>query len=539
VLSADSTRARSATELDFFRQDTSRRAEVEVVIGNLGTEAEQMFLDHLEVWDRDAAELVDELADPALIDRVEHDLVVRLCYRISWISEEDQADHWVDYPKTSDPDAGILDRVDRHQREWIPFGNVQPRIRVLDLGSRGGFRRLVERTPGDDFGAAVGNLEDEIERLAGEFSRSGQMSTALGRVMDPVRLPMSVPQGVPAADLVRFLPEGGSMTGLIRSLGPALDLQDGHGALPLARQGSTVEAMLGTAEAWAAAGGGGIVVADDFGEHMDSGSAQHLAALMRRASGQVWLSTRRSPVADAFELEEVTRLSKGGAVRTVSYGRNPVSKPERIAARAISIQIFPALTSRTVVIVEGPHDRATLNAIALKLQRELGTPLPSAYRITLIDAGAADSSGGVSAIPRLSRTAREFGLFAVGLIDHDGPGDQTAAELQSNLDAADAVIRLPAGCALEDAILDGIDLDLVRQIIQQFAGEFGFVLEANFAGLAGDALRGAVRKILKKQNLHAQFVQALPLNVYPALLLRVLEDVVRVANGRIAGHVQL
>jgi hypothetical protein len=539
VLSADSTRARSATELDFFGQDIRQRAEVEVTLGDLQTDGEQMFLDHLEVWDRKAADLVDELADPALIDRQQYELVVRLCYRISWIPEEDQADHWVDYAKSSDPDAGIIDRVGRQEREWMPFANVQPRVRVLDLGSRGGFRRLVESTSGNDFAQAVGNLEDEIERLAGEFSHSAQMSSALDRIVDPVRLPIAVPAGTAAADLVRFLPEGGSMTGLIRSLSPSLDLQDGQGALPLARQGSTVEAMLGTAEAWATAGSGGIVIGDDFGEYLDAGSAQHLAAVMRQSSGQVWLSTRRAAVADAFELEEVTRLSKAPAGRSVAYGRNPTSKPERIATRAISIQIFPALTSRAVVTVEGPHDRAALTAVALKMQREANIALPSAHRISLIDAGVTDGSGGSSSVPRLSRAAREFGLFTIGVIDQDAPGQQTDAELAENLAAADAVIRFPTRCAIEYALLQGLDPDLVKQIVQQFAGEFGFTLEPGFAALQDNAVRSAVSKILKKQNLHAQFVQALPINVFPALVQRALKEVVRVASGRITGHVQL
>ena len=63
---------------------------------------EQVFFDHLEVWDQEAGELIEQFADPASVDRDRYDLAVRLCYRASWDTKEGQAQHWVDYPKTAD-----------------------------------------------------------------------------------------------------------------------------------------------------------------------------------------------------------------------------------------------------------------------------------------------------------------------------------------------------------------------------------------------------------------------------------------------------
>jgi hypothetical protein len=124
VLSADSTRVRLPDDLDFFGRDTSKRSEVEVTLGDLGPDLEQLFFDHVEVWDREPHRIVDELADPQLLDRDTYDFVVRLCYRAVWVEEEDRADHWVDFPKTSDPDVELVDRVRRAQREAIPFALV-------------------------------------------------------------------------------------------------------------------------------------------------------------------------------------------------------------------------------------------------------------------------------------------------------------------------------------------------------------------------------------------------------------------------------
>jgi hypothetical protein len=69
-----------------------------------------------------------------------------------------------------------------------------------------------------------------------------------------------------------------------------------------------------------------------------------------------------------------------------------------------------------VVIVERPHDQATLRFAARRLNEEEGIPLPAANRIAFIDAGAAEG-GGIGAIPRLAKSAKDLGIFVVGLID--------------------------------------------------------------------------------------------------------------------------
>ncbi|MCW2913170.1 MAG: hypothetical protein JWN52_1238 [Actinomycetia bacterium] len=49
---------------------------------------------------------------------------------------------------------------------------------------------------------------------------------------------------------------------------------------------------------------GAVVLADDFGDGLDAGAAEYLAALLRRKSGQAWLGTRRPEVVRAFEATE-------------------------------------------------------------------------------------------------------------------------------------------------------------------------------------------------------------------------------------------
>jgi putative ATP-dependent endonuclease of OLD family len=533
VLWADSLRARTPSDLDFFRRDKSKRAEAEVVLGDLGVMLEQQFFDQLELWDREDKRIVAELGDPELIDRDKYDLAVRLCYRIRWNDAEDLAEHWVDYPKSSDPDAGIESRVPRSEREAIPFAG-RGAGKPLDLGTRGIFRRLVEQTDGDDFATALEDLESQIEDLAGEFSQTTQISTVLEQVLKEARLPLGLGSKV-ASDVVRFLPEGGSLGGLLRSLAPAIDLADGNDLLPLQRHGSTVAAILTATQSLAAIGSVGIVVVDDFGESLDAASSNHLAAAIRGAVGQVWLSTRRPHVVEAFAPDEIVRLARvSGGARQVFYGKAPATRPERLAARHFSTQLLPAIASRAVVVVEGPHDRAALSSLARRLHSEQGVALPSARGVTLLEAGAADASGGSSAIPRLTKLARALGFRTVALLDHDGTGQQIDAELEAALTDADAVVRLPHRCAIEKALLTGLPDDVIRVATEEVATGFGVAVPPGLADLTGGLLATAVAKFLKQSGgLHAQFVDALPSGQLPPLAIHLLKAAVDAAIG---GH---
>jgi putative ATP-dependent endonuclease of OLD family len=106
-----------------------RRAEVEVVLADLGEALEQHFFRRLELWDRDDDALVIESTAEQL-DKDRHELVLRLCYRLRWNPEERVGEHWVDYPKTSDPDDESYDRVRRPDRLVLPFVCLEPVSRL-------------------------------------------------------------------------------------------------------------------------------------------------------------------------------------------------------------------------------------------------------------------------------------------------------------------------------------------------------------------------------------------------------------------------
>lgn len=129
--------------------------------------------------------------------------------------------------------------------------------------------------------------------------------------------------------------------------------------------------------------------------------------------------------------------------RTTHVGKPPTTKAERIAARHLHVQVLPAVSAKSVVVVEGPHDRAALVAAVTKLHNEDGVPLLAAQRIALLDAGAADQSGGHTAIPRLAQLARGLGFYVIAVIDWDRDAAIAQQCLSENLAHAHVVIRWP------------------------------------------------------------------------------------------------
>lgn len=497
--------------------------------------------ERLELWDADRQRIIDELDSPERIDEPAHSFALRVRYRAEWVPEEEQARHWLEYAKTSASRGGTVDRPFRTDLERLGFALLQwTSSRPLEVGGRSAFRALIERESGQDFAAAVGRYADQAERIAGEFLNSSQVTGALEALLRPLR---ALPQigDAPAHELLRLIPEGGSASGLLRSLAPALNVGDAAGLLPVGRHGSTMTSLLRVAETLAlVSGSGAIIAADDFGEGLDPAAATHLAAVIRRSCSQVWLSTRRATIAEVFEPAEIVRLSRGtDGLRRVHQGRIPLTKAERLAARHWSINLLPALTSRAVIVVEGPHDRGALHALARRRFAEAGTPLPLAKGVAIIDAGSADSSGGASGVPRLTAAARAMGLWTVGVIDWDRRPDAERI-LAEALQSADAVVRLPEGVAIEKALLQGLDDQAIRDALCEVATASNTPLPQGMDRATGSDLHRKAMEVLKSSGgLHVQFLDALAYNDLPPLACRLLETAVSAATEHTQGHIQL
>lgn len=284
---------------------------------------------------------------------------------------------------------------------------------------------------------------------------------------------------------------------------------------------------------------GAVILADDFGEGVDIDAAIHLAATLRSRAGQLWLSTRIGALGQCFRPDETVRLTvASNGTRTAYAGQQPTTRPERVAARHLHLQVLPAVSAKTVVIVEGPHDRAALTAAAMKLHGEDGIPLLAAQRIAILDAGAADQSGGHTAIPRLARLARSLGFHVVAVIDWDRDAAIAQQCLTENLANADVVLRWPQGHAIERAIVSGLEEAVVRTALRDVSQALMVAPDFDLDATVGADLAKRTAKFLKSSGgLHGPFVAALPAGTHPPLIRRCLDEM-RIAATKL-GHVQL
>lgn len=533
-------RHRDITELDFHKGDTSNTIRITLTVGELDPQHEQEFFDHLEVWDEGEARIVEETDSPDQIDSGERSWAVRVAYEARWVAGRKCADDHVFFPKQSDPSNGHFVRVRRPDLEALNFRSLRHRgERPLDLGPRSDFREVVDRVEAGemDFATAIGNYVDDVGEAAKHLGCADQMQAALANVLDPLRVLLDVHDGGERS--VRFMPDDGSTSGLLRSLGATFDLDDGAGHLPLWRQGQSVEAVLKVAEVVAAvARSEPILAIDDLGDAMDTAAAAHLAAELRNRAGQVWITTRHSAVAEVFEPQEVIRLGRDADGSTATrQGRKPVGKSDSIVHRHWHRNVLPALSYRAAVVVEGPHDFSALHALALRMLRDHNDPLPMTRRVAFVNAGVA-GSGGYSGVLKLCREARLMGLRAVAAID----GDKAVSAkrfVEPDQERADAVVRLPEGKAIEAAIIEGVADDVLTHALQELAAAAGVDLPSAMKGDVGHDLHKSAMHFIKKNSLHGPLIDSLPPDDLPVLGRRYLKTLMDAATGKCEGFVQL
>jgi Arc/MetJ family transcription regulator len=192
--------------------------------------------------------------------------------------------------------------------------------------------------------------------------------------------------------------------------------------------GSTVTGVLAVAEAMTAADiAGAVVLADDFGDDLDAASGEFLAAVLRRTGDQVWLSTRRPEVVRAFDPTEVLRLTRSHGERRHHQLGATTDKKARLARRQLHLLLLPAMTTRSVALLEGPHDRcrprtlwpalvrpAHCRSRQASLARAAGQPAESARLIA-----ASDCAPGRE---QIIYSVRAMGLDGGGLIAEEPAG---------------------------------------------------------------------------------------------------------------------
>ncbi len=533
VLHPDSTRWQPR-EWDFHEGNLDRPIQIEATLVDLDVALRQRFIRSLEAWDADTGVLIEEVEDPAALDSDRYKPALRLRYTSVWDHSEERAEQRLEYAKSPFGQPGQPHRVSREDRLALPFRSIRQR-EPLAIRSEGDFRRMLEGSESDDVLGALRRLAEGVEALSADLSADPAIIEGLERVLDSLREPLAVESK--AQDVIRFLPEGGAVTGLLRSLTAALDLGEGAGYLPIARHGSTIAGLMSAAEAlWWADGEDGVVAIDDFGDELDAAGASRLTQLIVSRVRQAWISTRRPEVARAFRVEDLVRLTRTGPGRRVNQCDPPVDKDARGALRHYQLQLLPAMTARAVLVCEGPHDVQALRAVGDRRESIDGSPPPIAHGIELVDGGGKHQMWKVAAF------AKQLGFATVGIMDWDKDNDEATLALERLNNNADAVVRLPLSFGIERLLLSGLADEHVVIALKSVALSFSLALRADFENLERDALEDiAMKHVLKKGagGLHVPFVDALPQGVVPPLAADALSRAVEAALGRITGIHQL
>ena len=82
---------------------------------------------------------------------------------------------------------------------------------------------------------------------------------------------------------------------------------------------------------------------------------------------------------------------------------------------------------------------------------------------------------------------------------------------------ASAVLRLPNDKAIEAAIIDGVQEDLLLQALEDISSGANLTIPGNLKQLSGSRLTIEAIKFVKRNSLHGQFIDALPEGVFPQI----------------------
>jgi len=427
---------------------------------------------------------------------------VRLAYRVTHDPVADTLDTHVYFPVASDPATGTFKRVPTAVRRALPvvlLGQNRP----LQLRPEGLLRRLVTDRDAEGATAAFFQLERAVAAATDALTRDSAIAGILEAVLQVGGMARHLTESQPTSAQVRFQPEDGSLSALLRAVQPALEL-DGAGPIALTSHGSTASAVIASAEALLVAASieGAVIVADDVGEGLDAATAEHLAAVLRTQADQVWLTTRRPEVARAFAPDELVRLTRTEGFRAIHQLAPPKDKKEVAVRRLLHAHLLPALTARTIAITEGPHDVTTYTS-ADRHHAPTALPLAAAgVRLVSADNG---SGGGIDQIPRVAELAHALGFRVIALVDGD-PAKSSGPALRKVDDTCDAVVRLPDSVAIERALTDGVAPEVLRAAASLLEV---YGVDDPTTGVADEHLQAAVTRLLHKGGLHEQFLDAL------------------------------
>lgn len=479
---------------------------VEVTLVELDEAIEQELDERIELIDPVTGGLAS-LNDATMV------LGLRLRYCLQYNAADESLEHWVEYSKTGA-------RLTKSNRELVQAVIID-RTAPLQLRVGGGFRALASSQDEDRLNTTLAAFTEDVHSATETLSASDTVMEALQSMSGRGA---SHALGVTREEFesgVGFAAEDGSISGLLRAVQATLNLDDA-GPLPITSHGSTAATILAITEAIAASKSGGkVLIVDDFGDALDSASADFLARMIRRHANQVWMATRRSEAYGGFAAEEIARVSlRAGKPAVHQLGTNQ-SRQERTRRRYLSQLLSSAMSARTVVLTEGPHDSEGYGALDARLLMDANKAPLSARGAQVVPASVTGSDGGKDRLPALAALAKELGFAVRVVLDNDKPGtdDDLINKLTQN---CEVVVHLPQRVAVERALVYGLPKDELRAALAILNDDFELGLRIDQIG-EGDLEKSAAMALKQKGGLHKIWIALLPKGTVPPIGEQVLK----------------
>jgi len=152
---------------------------------------------------------------------------IRLRYCLQYDPDEEQLQHWIEYPKSGA-------RVPRSERELLR-AFILDRNPPLQLRAEGALRRLANDPDPDALSETLQEFAEDIAAATKALAESDEVQAALKLVTQHgARRLLELNPSDPTA-AIGFTAEDGSLAALLRAVQPTLDL-DTAGVLPLSVQ---------------------------------------------------------------------------------------------------------------------------------------------------------------------------------------------------------------------------------------------------------------------------------------------------------------
>jgi len=295
------------------------------------------------------------------------------------------------------------------------------------------------RSPLDEILQAVelGSEEEDFESIAEALAKKLDDSVVLGTLREDLaaQLSRALPEPINSNELV-FVP-GASADDDVLS-GVRLRVSKAGTSRDLSAQSDGTRALFAMAFYDLVSIGANMIGIDEPEIHLHPTSQRSLARLLKSNPNQKIIATHSSDIVSAFEADSIAVVRPGGEIVQPELGF--LSENEKLIVRWWVRDRLEPLTSRRVIVVEGPSDRIILEGVAEATDRNLDR-----LGISIVEAGSKNS------IPSIEKLFGEagFGIPLSQLIDEDAEA-KTAKRLGVEVESLDTKSVWVSRVDLED-----------------------------------------------------------------------------------------